>query len=210
MGGPTKAIVAAVVLAIAASTAYSLFAAKQKKDQQHAVATALGDTTVQLRKALSTAPSAEVVSRIDNNLKAAKAPRDPQLADAAEHYILGAREIAKRRSDAERLTREAAMSRRALTMHMKAASNRDSYWIRVASDLKKRAERDHFELETSLKALSYLLDSLPEAEKRLAEHVDASLLLEEKERRIARQRAADAQMLASQELEKVRQLAMPR
>lgn len=210
MGGPTKAIVAAVVLAIAASTAYSLFAAKQKKDQQHAVATALGDTTVQLRKALSTAPSAEVVSRIDNNLKAAKAPRDPQLADAAEHYILGAREIAKRRSDAERLTREAAMSRRALTMHMKAASNRDSYWIRVASDLKKRAERDHFELETSLKALSYLLDSLPEAEKRLAEHVDASLLLEEKERRIARQRAADAQTLASQELEKVRQLAMPR
>jgi len=210
MGGPTKAIVAAVVLAIAASTAYSLFAAKQKKDQQHAVATTLGDTTVQLRKALSTAPSAEVVSRIDNNLKAAKAPRDPQLADAAEHYILGAREIAKRRSDAERLTREAAMSRRALTMHMKAASNRDSYWIRVASDLKKRAERDHFELETSLKALSYLLDSLPEAEKRLAEHVDASLLLEEKERRIARQRAADAQTLASQELEKVRQLAMPR
>jgi uncharacterized protein (DUF1499 family) len=210
MGGPTKAIVAAVALAIAASTAYSLVAAKQKKDQRHAVATALGDTTVQLRKALSTAPSAEVVSRIDNNLKAAKAPRDPQLADAAEHYILGAREIAKRRSDAERLTREAAMSRRALTMHMKAASNRDAYWIRVASDLKKRAERDHFDLETSLKALSYLLDSLPEAEKRLADHVDASLLLEEKERRMARQRAAEAQKLASQELEKVRQLAMPR
>jgi uncharacterized protein (DUF1499 family) len=210
MGGPTKAIVAAVALAIAASTAYSLFAAKQKKDQQHAVATALGDTTVQLRKALSTAPSAEVVSRIDNNLKAAKAPRDPQLADAAEHYILGAREIAKRRSDAERLTREAAMSRRALTMHMKAASNRDAYWIRVASDLKKRAERDHFDLETSLKALSYLLDSLPEAEKRLADHVDASLLLEEKELRMARHRAAEAQKLASQELEKVRQLAMPR
>jgi uncharacterized protein (DUF1499 family) len=210
MGGPTKAIVAAVVLAIAASTAYSLVAAKQKKDQQHAVATALGDTTVQLRKALSTAPSAEVVSRIDNNLKAAKAPRDPQLADAAEHYILGAREIAKRRSDAERLTREAAMSRRALTMHMKAASNRDAYWIRVASDLKKRAERDHFDLETSLKALSYLLDSLPEAEKRLADHVDAALLLEEKELRMARQRAAEAQKLASQELEKVRQLAMPR
>jgi len=210
MGGPTKAIVAAVALAIAASTAYSLVAAKQKKDQQHAVATALGDTTVQLRKALSTAPSAEVVSRIDNNLKAAKAPRDPQLADAAEHYILGAREIAKRRSDAERLTREAAMSRRALTMHMKAASNRDAYWIRVASDLKKRAERDHFDLETSLKALSYLLDSLPEAEKRLADHVDASLLLEEKELRMARHRAAEAQKLASQELEKVRQLAMPR
>lgn len=210
MGGSTKIIVAAVALAIAGSTAYSLFAAKQKKDQRHAVAAALGDTTVQLRKALSSPPSAEVVSRIDSNLQAAKAPRDPRLADAAEHYILGAREIAKRRSDSERLAREAAMSRRALAMHMKAASNRDAYWIRVASDLKKRTERDHFDLETSLKALSYLLDSLPEAEKRLADHVDASLLLEEKERRIARQRAEDAQKLASQELEKVRQLAMPR
>lgn len=210
MGGPTKAIVAAVALAIAASTGYSLIASKQKKDQQHAVATALGDTTVQLRKALSGTPSADVVSRINTNLQAAKAPRDPMLADAAEHYILGAREIAKRRSDVERLTREAALSRRSLAMHMKAASNRDAYWIRVASDLKKRAERDHFELEISLKALSFLLDSLPEAEKRLADHVDASLLLEEKERRMARQRAEDAAKLASQELEKVRQLAMPR
>ena len=210
MGGTTKAIVAAVVLVIAGTMAYSLFAAKQRKDQQHAVATALGDTTVQLRKALSTTPTAEVVSRIDSNLQAAKAPRDRELADAAEHYILGAREIAKKRSDAERLTREAALSRRALAMHMKAASNRDAYWIRVASDLKKRAERDHFDLETSLKSLSYLLDSLPEAEKRLEAHVDASLLLEEKERRVARQRAEDAQKVASQELEKVRQLAMPR
>lgn len=210
MGGTTKAIVAAVVLVIAAAMAYSLFAAKQRKDQQHAVATALGDTTVQLRKALSTTPTPEVVSRIDSNLQAAKAPRDRELADAAEHYILGAREIAKKRSDAERLTREAALSRRALAMHMKAASNRDAYWIRVASDLKKRAERDHFDLETSLKSLAYLLDSLPEAEKQLAAHVDASLLLEEKERRVARQRAEDAQKAASQELEKVRQLAMPR
>ena len=153
------------------------------------VAALLGDTTAQLRKALSAPPPADLVSRIDGNLKAAKAPRDRPLADAAGVYIHGAREIVRRRGDAERLTREAAMSRRALAMHMAAASGRDTYWIRVASDLKKRVERDHHELEVSLKALSHLLHTLPETQKPLEPHVDAALLLEDAERRSARERA---------------------
>jgi hypothetical protein len=209
MGG-TKAVVAAVALAIAGATGYSLYAAKQKKDQQRAVAALLGDTTAHLRKALNGPPPSDVVSRIDGNLKAAKAPRDPALADAAEHYIQGAREIVRRRADAERLAREAAMSRRALSMHMAAASRRDSYWIRVATDLKKRVERDHFDLAVSLKALSHLLLSLPEAQKRLEPHVDASLLLEESERRRAGERAQEAAKRAADELEKVRRLALPK
>ena len=209
MGG-AKAVVAAVVLAISGSTAYYLIAAKQKKDQQRAVAALLSDTTAQLRKALNGLAPAELVSKIDSNLKAVNAPRDPRLADAAGHYIHGAREIVRKRSEAERLTREAAMSRRALNMHMAAASARDTYWIRVASDLKKRVERDHHELEVSLKTLTHLLDSLPESRKELAPHVDLSLLLEETERRQALVRAGEATKRASEELEKVRNLALPR
>jgi hypothetical protein len=208
MGG-TKAVVAALVLAIAGGTAYWLYAEKQKKEQQRAVIALLGDTTAQLRKALNGPPAPELVSKIDGNLKLVTAPRDPQLAEAAGHYIHGAREIARRRSDAERLSREAAMSRRALAMHMAAASGRDSYWIRVASDLKKRVERNHHELEVSLKALSHLLYTLPESQKELAPHVDASLLLEDAERRKARERAEEAAKRAADELEKVRRLAMP-
>jgi hypothetical protein len=209
MGG-TKAVVAAVVLAIAGGTGYWLFVEKQKKEQRRAVVALLGDTTVQLRKALNGPPPPDLVSKIDGNLKAAKAPRDPALADAAEHYIQGAREIVRRRADAERLAREAAMSRRALAMHMGAASRRDSYWIRVATDLKKRVERDHFDLDVSLKALSELLYTLPEAQKRLEPLVDASLLLEEAEWRNARERAHEAAKHAADELEKVRRLALPR
>jgi hypothetical protein len=209
MGG-AKAVVAAVALAISASTAYYLIAAKQKRDQQRAVAELLGDTTAHLRRALSGPPQSELLSRIDSNLKAVSAPRDPQLADAAGHYIHGAREIVRKRSDAERLMREAAMNRRALTMHMKAAASRDTYWIRVASDLKKRVERDHHELEVSLKTLSRLLQSLPETQKELAPHVDASLLLEDAERRRAFERAEEAYKRAAEDLEKVRKLAAPR
>jgi hypothetical protein len=208
MGG-AKAVVAALVLAISGSTAYYLIAEKQKRDQKRALTALLGDTTAHLRKALNGPPPPDLVSRLDGNLKAVSAPREPRFANAAGHYIPGAREIVRRRSDAERLAREAAMSRRALTMHMKAASGRDTYWIRVAADLKKRVERDHHDLDVSLKSLSHLLQTLPETQKELAPHVDASLLLEEAEGRRARERAEEAAKRASEELEKVRKLAMP-
>ena len=95
-------------------------------------------------------------------------------------------------------------------MHMAAASGRDTYWIRVATDLKKRVERDHFELDVSLKAVSELLFTLPEAQKRLEPQVGAALLLEESERRAARERAQQAAKRAADELEKTRRLALPR
>ena len=210
MGGTAKAIVAAVALAIAASTAYYLIAEKQKREQQRAVAALLGDTTARLRQALNGPAASDLVTKLDSNLKLARAPRDPQLAIAAEHYIHNAREIARRRSEAERLAREAAMSRRALSMHMGAASRRDPYWIRVAADLKRRVERDHHELEVALRALTHLLYTLPEAQKELAPHVDAALLLEDAERRKAHQLAEESAKRAALELEKVRNLAMPR
>ena len=203
-------MVAAVVLAIAGSTGYYLFAAKQKKEQQRRVAELVADTTANLRKALSAPPPPELITRIDGNLKQARAPRDRELAGAAEEYIHSAREIVRRRGDAERLAREAAMSRRALSMHMKAAAYRDTYWIRVATDLKKRVERDHFDLDVSLKALSELLYNLPEAQKRLEPQVDAALLLADQERRAARENAQESARRAHEELEKARRLALPR
>ncbi len=205
-----KVIIAALALAIAGGTGYSLYAAKQERDQQRRVAVLLADTTTLLRKALSTPPAPEVLGRIEGNLKAAKGPGSRELTAAAEDYIHGAREIVRHRGDAERLTREAAMSRRALSMHMGAAAGRDTYWIRVATDLKKRVERDHFELDTSLKAISSLLFTLPESRKRLEPLVPASLLLEESERRAARERVDQNAKRAHDELEKVRRLALPR
>ena len=209
MGG-SKAVIAAVVLAIAGGAAYYLYVEKQKKEQQRVVHALLGDTTAQLRKALSAPPDAELVARLDSNLKAAKAPRDRPLAEAATHYIQDAREIARQRGSAERWEREAAKSRRALVMHMGAASGRDTYWIRVATDLKRRVERDHQELDVSLKTLAHLLFTLPEAQKELAPHVEAALLLDDAERRKARAEVETASKRAHDELEKVRRLALPR
>ena len=210
MGGKSKAITAVLVLALSAGIGYFLLVEKQRRDQRQNVVRLLGDTTAHLRKALTGAAAPELVTRIDSNLKLARAPRQPELAMAAEQYIHGAREIVRRRSDAERLAREAAMSRRALTMHMAVAHRRDTYWIRVASDLKKRVERDHHDLDVSLKALTHLLDELPATRKELAPHIDASLLLEEEARRKAHAHAEQSAQRASAELAKIRRLAEPR
>ena len=104
---------------------------------------------------------------------------------------------------------QAAAGRQALAAHMNAAGGRrGEAWFRGAIDLKKKVEREHFELDVTLKALQELLGSLPDAEKRLAPH--AALLLEERLRVQAREQArADAERAAA-ELEKVRRLAEAR
>ena len=92
-----------IVAAILALVGYLTYGAMQKRAQQRQVVQMVRDTTDKLRQALATKPAPELVAAIDANLKAARAPRDPGFADAAEHYILGAREIARRRVETERL-----------------------------------------------------------------------------------------------------------
>ena len=206
----TAPLLIAVLAIVGAVIGYAMWGKHQRLQQEHAVTALVADTTTQLRQALTATPTKEIFSRIDGNLQSVKAPRQPELADAAEHYILGAREIVRRRVDAARYAQQAAAGRQALTAHMNAAGGglRGEAWFRTALDLKKRVERDHFDLDVTLKALYELLGSLPDAEKRLAPH--AALLLEEPLRLQARGQArADAERAAA-ELEKVRRLAVPR
>ena len=73
-------------------------------------------------------------------------------------------------------------------------------------DLKKQVERDHFDLDVQLNALASLLGSLPEANKRLAPHVQASFFLEESKRRTARDAVLAEAKRARDELDKARAL----
>ena len=202
----------AVLAIVGAVIGYTMWGQHQKLQQERAVTALVADTTTQLRQALTATPTREMFSRIDGNLRSLKAPRQPELADAAEHYILGAREIVRRRLDAARFAQQAAASRQALTAHMNAAGGgrRGEAWFRTALDLKKKVEREHFELDVTLKALYELLGSLPDAEKRLAPRIQPALLLDERLRVQAREQArADAERAAAV-LEKVRRLAEAR
>ena len=91
-------LIAALVIA-GAVIGYTLYGQHQRLQQERAVTALVADTTAQLRQALTATPTQEIFTRIDGNLRSLKAPRQPELADAAEHYILGAREIVRRRVD---------------------------------------------------------------------------------------------------------------
>jgi len=201
-------LVATVGIAIALAVGFGVHFSGKKRSEQRAIVTVVGDTTEQLRTTLKSA-SPKGLDKVEANLKIAKGWSSPELVDAAEQYLIGAREILKRRADANRLAQKAAASRAALSAHMTRAGERDSNWIRTASTLKKQVERDHFDLDVQLKALADLLDDLPQANKRLAPHVQASLLLEDDVRKGARQGVLAEAKRASAELEKVRSI-LPR
>jgi len=75
---------------------------------------------------------------------------------------------------------------------------------------KDRLEKDYFDYRTSAEALSRLLDSLPQARKKLALHVGAAPLVDETALRNARQRALEDSRRVADEVAKARQLAAVR
>lgn len=204
--GTGTLVAAALGLVIAVAAGYGLYQAAKKRADQRAVISVVSETTTQLREALKT-PSAGAAEQIEGNLRVARSWSNPYMADAAEHYLIGAREIVRKRAEAARLARKFAASRAALAAHIHRAGRRDTSWIRAASELKKQVDRDHFDLEITLNALAELLHSLPEAQKRLAPYVEASLTLDDGLRRQAREQALAEIERAAAELEKARSLA---
>jgi hypothetical protein len=200
------AVAAALALVIAGGVGYGIHKAVKQRAEERAVVSIVTETTEQLRDVLRTS-SPEVAGKIDGNLRVARSWSNVYMADAAEHYLIGAREIARKRADAARNARKFAASRAALAAHMNRAGGRDTSWIRTASQLKKQMEQDHFDLETSLGALADLLQSLPEAQKRLEPYVAASLTLDDGLRAKARQQALEEAKRANADLERARSLA---
>src|SRR5688500_45790 len=150
---PTKtklAVIAVLAAALAAASGAWVYQGYRKQQQEHAIAAAVGDTTAKLRVALAT-PSREAAAAIEAQLGGIKQAGFSPLADAAQHYILGAHEIARTRAEGARLARAAAAGRQALSAHMRsAAGRRGDGWFRSAVDLKTQVERDHRDLARTL------------------------------------------------------------
>lgn len=214
------AIVLALMLAIAAFGGYGVFKGVQKRAQQRAITALVQDTTVRLRQALVVAPDASAknalprlkahAAAVEAHLgavrKAGSAP-NPALAEGAEYYVQGAREILRRQVTSVQLSGEASASRQALVAHMGRAARRDESWIREAMNQKKRVETAYFNYNTTLKALSEVLWTFPDARKRLAPHLDAALLLEVGPVEDARRRVLEESRRTGEELDRIRRLA---
>ena len=208
MARPALVAIAAVTIFVAAAAAYWMHGVARKRADQRELTALLRHTTEQLRQALAPSASDSLVADIDANLQAAKAPGDPGLAEAAEVYIVGAREIARRRVEAARLAQEAAASRAALHAYMVRSGARNAAWLRGAADLERRVERKHSDLAVALGALDDLLYSLPDSEKDLVPRIPQDALLGQAERDAALRQARLEAKQAKAELERARGLAM--
>jgi len=204
---PRLLLIAGVVVLAAAIGGWVAYSSSQKAQQQAAIRQLVADSTTLLREALTKTPTAEAASRLDANLQAIKAPSERAFADAAEHYILGAREIVRRRLDATRLIAEAAAGRQGLAAHMARPSVPRERWIHTAGEMKRRIEGQHADLGRMLKALEDLLFSMPEASKNLAPFVAPDLLIEEDVIAAARKRGQAEAARAVEDLQKARDLA---
>ncbi|SRR5258706_11629262 len=193
-------------LVIVAFIATNLIRGYRKKVEDNRIALVVADATAELRKALVAGPSTASVAKLDELVQSVKVSPNPAAGSAAEAYLLGAREIARKRTESERLIREAAAARNALAGHMGRAERRGTNWIRDAAELKRRVEASHADLGRSLKTLDDLLYGLPESGKRLAPYAERSALLEPAEIDAARGRAQDESKRAASELEKVRRI----
>jgi hypothetical protein len=204
----SKALFAGIaVVLVAGIGGYLAWSSSQKTQQQAALRALLAESTAILRESLAKNPTPEVAAKLDANLQAISAPRDRGFADAAEHYVLGAREIVRKRLDADRLIAEAGEARRALAAHLARPSVPRERWIHAATEIKRRVETHHGDLGRVLKALDENLESMADAHKRLAPFVAAESLIAADAIAAARKRAQAEMAAAAADLEKARSLA---
>jgi hypothetical protein len=199
------AVVVTAGIGIASVVGYILQKEVRARYEARTMVNILRDATTRLKVGVKTVPPG-ALDELEGNLKRVQGWNNSELADATEQYLVGTREILRRRAEANRLTGKAAASRAALAGHFSRAGRRDTQWIRSASALKKQVERDHFDLNVQLSALADLLESMPQANKRLAPHVGASVLLDDQARRAAHSAVLAEARLAQLQLDKTRSL----
>jgi hypothetical protein len=215
------ALLLAALLA-ASAFGYWGYSTYRKRDLQGTVVELVKDTSLRLREALSIETGSqpdrpEVVRKLDDHtlevdkhlmeLRSKSASPDRALMDAADEYLLTARQILREQASSHRYRIELSLSMQELLEHMRTANRRSESWIKEAIGAKDRVEKDYFSYKLSVEAFGRLLDSYPEARARLAAHVDAALLVEPALAREARKQELDSSKQAAGEMERARRLA---
>lgn len=114
-----------------------------------------------------------------------------ELADAADGYLITAREIVRRRAAMERSREAHSASLAALRQHL-ASDRGAAAWTKQAVPFKSAVDRDLREFRIASESYASLVDTLPEAQAKIAPHVNAAWLADEQTIARARAHALDA------------------
>jgi hypothetical protein len=195
--------------------------AKKTRDLESSARDSIAASTSRLRQSLALPPDApDALAKLEEHAKAVgqhletlrreDAGRNRALAEAAELYLVDAQAMLRNQTNATRARAAAGASRRALAAHMSHAAGRGQGWIQQALALKARVERDNFDYRTAIGAWAELLRAHRDTQDKVRAAFPAARLLEDAERDAAFKRAKDAEQQAAAELERIRQMAIPR
>ena len=221
----TKTIVigaAALIVAVALlSWGYSAHKKSGAGKTIHALVT---DTSARLRDALESeaAPPptdrARLVKKLDDHAATADASLQTlkrldgapvQFADAADDYLVTAREILKKQADSHRYRLLLAESSQALRAHMRV-DNHTRAWIQEAVKAKERVNRDYRGYNLNADLLDKLLGSFAASQKKIAPHAGRAILIEGSLVADARGRVQEDMKAVEAEFEKLTRIAAPK
>jgi hypothetical protein len=183
MNRRTLVVVGAIIAVVVGYLGYGAY--KSREAQQTAMS-GITDASARLREALTleagpAAPNrAQMVGKLDEHaatvdravqaLKRVDASRHQALVDAADDYLITAREILKRQADTHRHRLAWNESWGALRQHIRN-DNRTGAWVKQAVKVKERANQDFRNYLLAAEAFGKLVESLPASQKKIEPYV---------------------------------------
>jgi hypothetical protein len=176
-----------------------LSAVKDTGERLRAVVTATSDDGIDY-EAHARAAEAHAAALRNRDTSAVRA-----LADAADDYLVTAREILKRRAAMQASRESVAKSLQAFTEHMQSDRGRAA-WTQQAVDLRVPLERDLREYRIASESYAALLESLPASQMKIAPFGEAAVLLDPKAVKAAQTGALDALARTDENIRRVSRL----
>lgn len=201
-------IIAAVAVAIAlAIWGYSAYRTHQTRTS---ITGMVMDAAARLKPALAREasdfePAVQAVDRNVATLRKLDTKSMPALADAADGYLVTVREILKRRAAMQSAGERQARDLETLTQHIQSDRGRAA-WPQEAVRLRENLDRGFREYRIATESYAELLESLPGAQAKAAEHVKAMPVADPKAIAATRAAALDALARADDNIRKVTQL----
>jgi hypothetical protein len=214
-------IAAAVAFVALAVIAGWLWGHKRTLDLVSSARGSITSATQRLTDAIALKPEAtDALATVEEHRKAVgqslellrreDAKRNKELAQAAELYLVDAHAMLRNQSNAVRTHVAAIGSRRSLAAHMGRSDGRGSGWIQQALLLKEKAEKDNFEYRSALGAWAELLKTHPDTQEKVRGAWPQAPLLDKAVVDAAYKGVKSAELEAGAELERIRQMAIPR
>ncbi|HEX2826677.1 MAG TPA: hypothetical protein VHP37_10055 [Burkholderiales bacterium] len=201
--------VAALVLAVGSYLAY------EKYSRRTHVITMVEDAAVRVRAVVEAQPGtptqidfeahATALEGYAATLRRMNTASFTPLADAADDYLVTAREIGRRAVEIQKSSAALDASYRALAAHMKADRGAAG-WPAEAVRLKQAADKDLRDYRLAVDAYRMLLESFPASQWKVVPLVDKLPLIEDSLVKGAAAKALDAYRAAEQTVKQVADL----